>query len=159
MTDVTRYDKLSVRLTTCKLLVKRLHEDARMPEKSHTSDLGYDLFSLENVMLGPNVPTKVRTGIACQFPSGYGAIIKDRSGTASKKSLHVVAGVIDQGYTGEIVVVLANYNERTKWHAIEKGEKFAQMLLYPVINFPIEEVDEIVSSDGRGSAGFGSTGS
>ena len=137
--------------------VKRLDENAILPQRAHEGDLGYDLYALEGLWVKPGVPTKVRTGIAIQFPVGYGAFIKDKSGIASKQPLHVVSGVIDNGYTGEIVVVMMNYGSHNEY--ITKGKKFCQMVLLPMaIPHTIEEVDDLESSDGRGTGGFGSTG-
>ena len=138
------------------LMVKKLYHDAILPTKANDGDLGYDLFAIEDVQIPGGLPTKVHTGIACQFPCGYGAFIKDRSGIASRNPLHVTSGVIDNGYTGEIVVVVANYSSWMK--EIHAGDKFAQMVLIPVVDFSVREVTEIESSDGRGAMGFGSTG-
>lgn len=163
--------------------VKLLDPRAKLPEKAHVGDLGYDLFALEDVELVPNAVTKVRTGIACNFPEGYGALIWDRSSVATKKEVFRVAGVIDQGYTGEIIVALYNPGiavldkQLDFWRAADNGEqlytvhgvyyegqetilageKIAQLVLTQVINFPVREVKEIVSTN-RGSNGFGSTG-
>ena len=68
----------------------------------------------------------------------------------------MVAGVIDNGYTGEIKVALHSSSEDVR--TIYKGDKIAQLVLIPTVNFPIEEVSELISSDGRGDNGFGSTG-
>lgn len=159
------------------LEVKRLHEDALLPQKAHIGDLGYDLFALEDVTLIPGAVTKVRTGIACNFPSGVGALIRDRSSVATKREVFVVAGVIDQGYTGEIIVAFFNpgnpelkqrylspfsgpagYELRDNgFERFNKGDKIAQMILTPVVTFRVEEVDDLASTS-RGSGGFGSTG-
>jgi dUTP pyrophosphatase len=70
--------------------------------------------------------------------------------------LFVVAGVIDNGYTGEIKVAL--YNSTNNAFPIKYGDKIAQMVLIPTVNFTVEEATEITSADGRGDNGFGSTG-
>ncbi len=139
-----------------KLGVKRLEDGALLPHKAHYGDLGYDLFSLEAVTLHAGTVTKVRTGIACNFPSGYGALVRDRSSMATKHSVFVVAGVIDEGYTGEILVAMYNPDNYDKYFS--KGDKIAQMILTPVITFPVEEVHDLANT-ARGTGGFGSTGS
>lgn len=158
-----------------RLGVVRLDKDAKLPTKAHYGDLGYDLYSLEDIELKPGQTTLVRTGIACNFPPGYGALIRDRSSVATKRQLYVVAGVIDQGYTGEIRI--AFYNPGTVSTAVienlatgeqktvvrdpersfTKGEKIAQMILFPVVTIPVEEVTELQDSS-RGAGGFGSSG-
>lgn len=136
--------------------VKRLSDLARLPEKAHAGDLGYDLFAAENAILYPGDVMLVSTKIAIQFPDGYGAFIKDRSSVATKKQLQTVAGVIDNGYTGEVNVALHNMTEAVR--QIYVGDKIAQLVLIPTVNFEVSEVDELVSSDGRHQSGFGSTG-
>jgi len=136
--------------------VKKLRPDAKLPHKAHAGDLGYDLFSDEGVAIFPHETKVVKTGIAIQFPAGYGGFIKDRSSVATKKGLHTVAGVIDNGYTGEIGMAL--YNGTESLIHIAPGEKIAQLVLIPTVDFTIEEVIETISLDGRGDNGFGSTG-
>lgn len=136
--------------------VKRLHDTAVLPQKAHSGDLGYDLFSNSQLTLLAGETKLVSTGIAIQFPEGYGGLLRDRSSVATKRGLFVVAGVIDNGYTGEVLVALHNSSEG--FQTIYKGDKIAQLLLIPTVNFPVEEVEEISSSDGRNDNGFGSTG-
>ena len=47
------------------------------------------------------------TGLALGLPSGFGALVEDRSGMALK-GITTLAGVIDPGYRGEIKVVMTN---------------------------------------------------
>lgn len=136
--------------------VMRLFESAKLPQKAHAGDLGYDLFSSHDALIIPGDTILISTGIAIQFPEGYGGFIKDRSSVATKNKLFTVAGVIDNGYIGEIKIAVHN---ATGTHAvIQKGDKIAQLVLIPTVDFPIEEVRDLVSSDERGDGGFGSTG-
>jgi dUTP pyrophosphatase len=136
--------------------VKRLSEYARLPEKAHLGDLGYDLYASEGAAIFPSETKIVKTGIAIQFPEGYGGIIKDRSSVATKKGLFTVAGVIDNGYIGEICIAL--YNGTDSLIHVGPGEKIAQLVLIPTVDFEVEEVDEVFPTDKRGDGGFGSTG-
>jgi dUTP pyrophosphatase len=136
--------------------IKRLSEDALLPVKAHAGDLGYDLFASEDTILYPGETTLIPTGIAIQFPDGYGALIRDRSSVATKRNLFVVAGVIDNGYVGEIMIAL--HNATNSLDRISVGEKIAQIILIPTVNFVVEEVSELISADARGVSGFGSTG-
>lgn len=156
--------------------IKKLHPDAQLPTVAKHGDLGYDLYCLEDIKLTPGNVTKVRTGIACNFPYGYGALIRDRSSVATKQKVFVVAGVIDNGYTGEIIVAMYNpgyivNNTKSSFGVLDdrlytslegtvqfkKNDKIAQLILTPVIYFPVYEVDELQKTE-RGSDGFGSTG-
>lgn len=136
--------------------VKRLSDKALPPQKAHAGDLGYDLYASEATAIFPSETKIVKTDIAIQFPVGYGGLIKDRSSVATKKGLFTVAGVIDNGYIGEICVAL--YNGTESLIRVNVGEKIAQLVLIPTVNFEIEQVEEIFSSDERGNQGFGSTG-
>ena len=136
--------------------VKRLSENSVLPTKAHAGDLGYDLYASEEVVLMAGQTRLIPTGIAIQFPEGYGGLLRDRSSVATKRNLFVVAGVIDNGYIGEIMIAL--HNSTDGFERIMVGEKIAQLILIPTVNFTVEEVDELVSADERGTGGFGSTG-
>ena len=136
--------------------VKKLSDRAQLPTKAHLGDLGYDLYANESAAIFPSETKVVKTGIAIQFPEGYGGFIKDRSSVATKKGLFTVAGVIDNGYTGEICIAL--HNGTDSLIHVAPGEKIAQLVLIPTVDFKVEEVDEVISADQRGEGGFGSTG-
>lgn len=151
--------------------VKLLSDIAVLPTKAHDTDLGYDLYSSENIVLYPGSVTLVSTGIACKFPDGYGALIRDRSGFSTKNGIFVIAGVIDENYTGEIKIAFYNPSHQkysnnftteismrqNHQKFISPGDKVAQMILIPTTNFPIVEVRSLDVTD-RGSDGFGSSG-
>lgn len=136
--------------------VQRVSEQAKLPTKAHAGDLGYDLYASDQITIYPSETKLIPTGIKVQFPEGYGALIRDRSSIATKKELFVVAGVIDNGYTGEILIAL--HNVGNNFQTVYMGDKVAQMILINTVDFPVEEVDNVVSMDNRASAGFGSTG-
>lgn len=145
------------------LKVKKLNRYSLLPVKKE-GDAAYDLYSCEDVVIlgnpddlepGELPVTVVRTGIACEFPSNYVGRIVDRSGTAVKDGLHVVAGVIDSSYRGEWKI--AFYNMSAYPVEIISQTRIAQVLFYEVADFPIVEVDEL-SETTRGAGGFGSTG-
>lgn len=135
--------------------IKKLLDMAKLPEKAHAGDLGYDLFSAENTVVYPDETRLISTGIAIQFPAGYGGFIKDRSSVSTKHGVFTVAGVIDNGYIGEIKIALHNAGE-TPWKC-SMGDKIAQLVLIPTVNFQVEEVNELIAQDQRGVGGFGST--
>jgi len=141
--------------------VKKLHSEAKLPTRAYEGDLGFDLYALEDMELpavsedGGIPVVLIRTGIAVEFPPGWGGFIKDRSSVAVKKKLHVIAGVIDNGYRGEIKVAIVNLSGKVQ--KVEKGERIAQLV--PVILYPydIQEADAL-SETQRGEGGFGSSG-
>jgi dUTP pyrophosphatase len=141
--------------------VKLLNPRAKVPTVKHPgSDLGYDLYALEELYLRTGYPTAVRTGIAIEFNQFWGGIIKDRSSMALK-GITVSGGVIDSGYRGEIIVILTYQgqidNPYDSWRILA-GDKVAQIVLQRTnTREPIEVVNELSESD-RGEKGFGSSG-
>ena len=137
--------------------VKKLVDDAIMPQYAHPGDAGMDLFSNEHVKLAPGASHVVKTGLAIALPENTEAQVRPRSGLAAKHGITVLntPGTIDEGYRGEVGVILINHGSEP--FVIEKGMKIAQMLVKPVIRVELQEVDDL-SSTKRGSGGFGSTG-
>ena len=93
--------------------VQRLHPDGKLPQYAHAGhagDLCADLYCVEEKRLQPKEIVKVHTGIAIELPEGYGALVEQRSGLALK-GIIPVGGVIDPGYRGEILVILADLRD------------------------------------------------
>ncbi len=134
-----------------------LNKNAKVPEKQHELDIGYDIFSDNDILLKPNVVTFATTGISIQLPEGCGGFILPRSGLASKNSITSInsPGLIDPGYTGEIKIPLINHSKKS--YKISKGERFAQLVLINVENYKFKTVDKLRNSI-RSDKGFGSTG-
>jgi dUTP pyrophosphatase len=139
------------------LKVMLVHEDAKVPEYAHVGDAGMDLFSIEEKTLNPGETVLIRTGIKIELPSNTEAQIRPRSGLALKKSITVLntPGTIDEGYRGEIGVILINHGKSQ--FIVEKNMKIAQMVIKPTINVVIEKVNSLSTSE-REEGGFGSTG-
>jgi dUTP pyrophosphatase len=138
-----------------KLNVKKLSDNAKVPYRAYEHDAGLDLFSLNSFKLAPGETFPVATGIAVEIPVGFVGLCRDRS-SMGRKGISVLAGVIDSGYRGEILVVLHNLTQ--EHFEFEAGSKIAQMLLLPVSTMPTFEVEELGTSE-RGEKGFGSSGS
>jgi len=142
------------------LRVKLLDPAARLPVVAHPGeDLGYDVFSLESVLLEPHKTIRVRTGISVEArhpKSGtpLGLLVRDRSSMASK-GIATTAGVIDAGYRGEVQIVMTNLGDSPI--QINAGEKIAQMIPVPVLTGPVEQADTLEES-ARLAKGFGSSG-
>ncbi|MBI3583812.1 MAG: dUTP diphosphatase [Nitrospinae bacterium] len=135
------------------LKVRKLNNHAKLPTRAYSGDLGYDLYAAERHVINPSEQKAVWTGISVEFPERWGGVIKDRSSMAAKM-IYTSAGVIDNGYRGEIKVLLRN--ESDKPFVIEIGDKIAQLIPIPVIDWEITETD-IQDSD-RNTNGFGSSG-
>ena len=121
---------------------------------------GVDLFSaLDEPVCLNNMGAReiIPTGISIELPVGFEAQIRPRSGLAAKHGITVLntPGTIDSDYRGEIGVILVNLS--TKKFFVERGMRIAQMVIKPVVVPQLEYVEEL-SRTGRGSGGFGSTG-
>jgi dUTP pyrophosphatase len=140
--------------------VELVHEDAVFPKYAYPSDSGFDLHSTQDLEIGPFGRILVPTGIKVSFQEGYEIQVRPKSGLAIKQGLTVLntPGTVDQGYTGEIQVIVFNTNNHSVM--IPKGMKVGQAVLCPVINgkyVRFEKVDTLGEKD-RGDNGFGSTG-
>ena len=135
--------------------LKKLKEEVVIPKYAHPGDAGLDLYSLENYELKPQEFKIFLLGFALEFSKGYAAIIKDRSSLPINGQVHTMGGVIDAGYRGEYTVMLMNLSDKP--YKIEKGDKIAQLIIFPIAQAQILEVDSL-SNSSRGEGRFGSTG-
>jgi dUTP pyrophosphatase len=156
------------------LPTKKLVENAILPTKAHKTDAGYDLYALEDALIMSHGLVKMKTGVAIAIPAGYVGLICDRSGMGSKGT-KVLGGVVDHGYTGDVTVCLANVTEEQYFAdeltddgqkifssvnqpiQIRKGDRIAQIVIIPIFQGEVEEVNELPESQ-RGEKGFGSSG-
>ncbi len=125
-----------------------------LPSYAHPHDAGLDLRAACNRRLKPGERALIPTGIRVAIPPGYVGIIKDRSGLALHKGIHILAGVIDSGYRGEVGVVLLNLGEED--FLIREGDRVAQLLILPVVEVKWDESP--LEGTLRGEKGWGSTG-
>ena len=138
--------------------IKRLSPEAQLPAYAHgpQEDAGMDLKSLDDVVLFPNRPEAVPTGLAIEVPPGFEAQIRPRSGLSLRHAISIpnAPATIDPGYRGEIRVILINLGSEP--YKIHKGDRIAQMVIarYESIQWVEAELNESV----RGDGGFGSSG-
>ena len=142
-----------------KIAVKILREGAKLPTYGSREAAGADLYAcLETEMeIQPGKTAFVPTGIAMEVPVGCAGLIYARSGLACKRGLAPAnkVGVVDSDYRGEIMVALHNHGLEAQ--TVAPGERFAQMIITPVLTPAYETVEEL-SDTSRGAGGFGSTG-
>ena len=139
------------------LKIKRINDKARLPQYAQPGDAGLDLYSVESFDINPGDTALVKTGIIIELPEETEAQVRPRSGLALKNQITVLntPGTIDEGYRGEIGVILINHGKET--FKVEEGMKIAQMVIKPVMRVHVEEVNEL-SETKRGTGGYGSTG-
>lgn len=140
-----------------KLKVKLINPDAKLPSYAHQGDSGMDIYSVEDKIINSGETALIKTGLKIELPEGTEAQVRPKSGIALKSSVTVLntPGTVDQGFTGEICVILINHGKNE--YKVNKGEKIAQMVIQPVIRVEVEQVEEL-SDSSRGEGGFGSTG-
>lgn len=166
---------------------KRLSPDAVIPTKAHPTDSGFDLVASVDVIIEPGETVVVPTGIAVQLPAGYEATVRPRSGVTSKTKLRVQLGTIDNGYAGEIGIIVDNtavntvargnvgvdlsypllHTDGTESristfnnnviYQIRKGDRIGQLVITHLPDVEAVEVFDVEES-ARGDKGFGSTG-
>ena len=142
-----------------RVLIRRLDPTLPLPSYALAGDAGMDLRSAVDVVLAPGERCRIPTGIAVAIPDGHAGFVQPRSGLAARTGLGFVnsPGLIDSGYRGEIQVVAINLDRKDPID-IRRGDKIAQLVILPVPQVALAEVEELPAS-GRGAGGFGSTGS
>ena len=137
------------------LKVKRLSSDAILPHRGSEGAVGYDIHCVCDFALDGLHHICVPTGISVQLPTGVYGRVAPRSGLAVKHGVHILAGVIDPDYTGEIKVIMCSLNGSTM--EFKKGDRIAQLVLERCEVPPVVEID-CMEETLRGGRGFGSTG-
>jgi len=137
-------------------IVKRIGDhDLPLPKQETMDAAGYDLRTTECFTLWPGQRKLISTGFAWALPDGFMGLIRPRSGLAVKHGLHVMAGLLDSDYRGELKVLLVNLGEQQV--NFVAGDRVAQMVVTMHYQGHLSEVDELPKTV-RGDGGFGSTG-
>lgn len=159
--DVPELEKeMEEYIPTIDLGYTKSNENDVDPKYAYYTDSGFDLYSTEDKWIHPFDRALIPTGLHFDIPSGYEIQVRSKSGLALNQGLMVLnsPGTVDQGYTGEIKIILFNTtNQKVK---IEKGQKIAQAVLCPVVSgkwIKLIEKDKLENKD-RNQNGFGSTG-
>ena len=142
-----------------KILIKRLSKEVSLPKYETSGSSGMDLRAYidSNININPGQTAIIPTGLALSIPKGFEVQIRPRSGLAAKQKISVLntPGTIDSDYRGEIKVILINLGPEP--FKVEKGLRIAQMIVCPIVQAQLKEVDDLSETD-RGKGGFGSTG-
>lgn len=128
--------------------------DTLMPAYQHTGDAGADIYSPVDLTLPPQGGARVSSGIAIELPYGTVGFIRPRSSLWAEYKI-MAEGTIDEGYRGEIHVVLNNFGHIP--FDIRAGDRIAQLIVVPIVRCSFKRADELTSTP-RGGGGFGSTG-
>ena len=143
-----------------KIIFKKLHKDSIVPKKGSALAAGYDLFCYtdKDIVIESSGKARIPTGISVELPHNTYGRVAPRSGLTWNKFLDVGAGVVDEDYRGEILVILFNFSKENV--KIKNGDKLAHLIVERIM--PTEpgvfEPDQELSATKRGGSGFGSTG-
>ena len=137
--------------------VARIDPRARMPHFAHIGDSGFDIYTIERVILNSNERRVLKTGLRVELPEGHEMQIRPRSGISLLTPLTVLLGTVDSAYRGEIGVIV--HNTSSGEFVVNAGDRIGQGV---VVKLPTIELIEIhedeLSETARGKGGFGSTG-
>ena len=141
------------------LPVRRLRDDAVLPERAYPGDAGLDLSACGRHELGPGERAVVGTGLAVAIPEGYAGFVQPRSGLADRHGISIVnsPGLIDSGYRGELKVILLNTDQGEPF-VVEPGMRIAQLVVLAVPELELVELEALPTTE-RGVRGHGSSGS
>ena len=140
------------------LEIARLDDAAILPTRAYAGDAGLDLYAAHAAKLAPGERASIGTGIAVAIPPGHAGLVLPRSGLALRHGIALVnaPGLIDEGYRGELRVLLLN-TDREAAFELAAGERIAQLLLVAVAQAEVVEVAALGGSEREGR-GFGSSG-
>lgn len=142
--------------------IQLLRSTSKLPERAHPTDAGFDLYycpedGKTEVRLDQGRRALLPCGFAMQLPPGFEAQVRSRSGLAMNGVIVLNSpGTIDEGYRGEVKVILMNINPSQ--HTIRPGDRIAQMV---VQRLPIVTMTVVGTLEGlteRGESGFGASG-
>jgi len=149
--------------------IKKVNHLAVIPKYATPGAAGFDLVSVEDVILKPGETRAIKTGLVVEIPSGFEMQVRPRSGLSLKTKLRVAnaPGTVDSDYRGEVAVILTNSSvdardtfgngDGGENEEIKAGDRIAQGVIVPVVQATFEEVTDLSETE-RGAGGFGSTG-
>lgn len=132
-----------------------VEKGAYLPERAHKTDAGLDVKSSENRLIKAHRGALMHTGLHVQLPHGTAGMLVSKSGLNVKHGI-TSTGLIDEGYTGEIMVKLYNHSDYD--YLVNAGDKISQLVIIPVLYENINLCDSLDENTERGDKGFGSSG-
>ena len=136
--------------------LKLINDNATVPSRKHDSDIGYDISAAIDVLIPSKQVQLINTGIAINLPNQCAGFVLPRSGLASKHKITLInsPGLVDPGYTGELMVPLINLGSTD--YQISTGDRIAQLVLINTNSVEFKIVDNLPDTE-RSTGGFGST--
>ena len=132
-----------------------VEKGAYLPERAHKTDAGLDIKARENRLIKAHRGALLHTGLHVQLPHGTAGLLVSKSGLNVNHGI-TSTGLIDEGYTGEIMVKLYNHSDTN--YLVNAGDKISQLVIIPVLYEDINLCDSLDENTERGDKGFGSSG-
>ena len=132
-----------------------LDDGAFAPVRAHKEDAGLDIRAKSDALVRAGQSMTFHTGVHIQLPPGTYGLMVSKSGLNVGHDI-TSTGLIDEGYTGEIVVKLINHGA-DDYH-VHAGDKITQLVVVPIWHDPLIEIVDHIDGAERGDAGFGSSG-
>jgi dUTP pyrophosphatase len=123
------------------ILIKQVHEQAKLPAYQHEASVGMDLYTVGEIIVAPKARVVVNTGVAFAIPVGYVGFLVDRQGALIEDGVSVAPGHIDSGYRAEVKVVLVNHTDHEKVFAA--GEAVARLMVQAVPRAHLIEAEDL----------------
>lgn len=133
----------------------KLDKGAYMPIREHSTDAGLDIRTKEEKIILPNHAEIFHTGVHIKLPPNTAGLLVSKSGLNVKHDI-TSTGLIDEGYSGEIIIKLYNHGFNT--YKVKAGDKISQLVIVPVMYCKIKVISKLRQHSERGDKGFGSTG-
>ena len=132
-----------------------LDDGAFAPVRAHKTDAGLDIRAKSDAVVRAGQSMTFHTGVHVELPPGTCGLLVSKSGLNVRHDI-TSTGLIDEGYTGEIVVKLINHGFED--YQVRAGDKISQMVVIPIWHDPVIEIVDDLPETGRGNNGFGSSG-
>lgn len=132
-----------------------VEKGAYAPNRAHKTDAGLDIRSRETRLVKAHSSALFHTGLHVQLPHGTAGLLVSKSGLNVNHGI-TSTGLIDEGYTGEILVKL--YNNSDENYLVHAGDKISQLVVIPVLYEDINFKNFLAENTERGDKGFGSSG-
>ena len=143
-----------------RVLDSRLGDSIPLPHYATDGSAGLDLRAMVKapLLLEPGQTELLPTGMAIHISDpSYAGMILPRSGLGHKHGIVLgnLVGLMDSDYQGELMV--SCWNRGSQPFTVEPGERIAQLVIVPVMQVQLEQVETFTNSE-RGSGGFGHSG-
>lgn len=158
--DLEQLERDMEQMSSEKVTLKYTSSTGKNLMYNYDSDSGFDLYSSDEYTIPAFGRMLIPTGISFQIPQDFEIQVRPKSGLALNHGLTVLntPGTIDEGYNGEVKVIVFNTNPEP--FTITRGMKIAQAVVARCVTgrwVNLEKVEKLGNTE-RGNNGFGSTG-